>query len=128
MPSDVNIPEGRCDACGSTLNVSLRIITQDDNIAYWLSGGSCQECRDSGKEDEYVEKLEIEKLTEEKEYCNLVLKLNELKNVENGSLDTEDAKMIINQLNQLEKKQEARDKLDKRFKKIISDNKSSFID
>jgi len=128
MPSDVNIPEGCCDVCGSTSNVSLRVITQDDAVVYRLCRYSCQECRDSGKEDEYAEKMEIEKLTEEKEYATQVFKLKELKNVKNGSLDTEDAKMIINRLNQLEKNQEARDQLDERFQKIISDNESSFID
>lgn len=128
MPFDINIPEGRCDVCGSTSNLSLRNITQNDDLVHWLCGYSCQECRDSGKEDEYVEKLEIEKLTEEREYATQVFKLNELKNVNNVSLDTEDAKMTINRLNQLEKNQEARDQLAERFQKIISDNESSFID
>lgn len=126
MPFEVNIPEGRCDVCGSVSNVSLRFITRHGCLAYWLSGYTCQVCLDSGKGHDYVDNLEDTKYAEEKEYKTLLDELEKLFRRTNGNPDAEDVEKVTNLLDELDKNQKDRDQLEMRFIKIRNDIVTDF--
>jgi hypothetical protein len=126
MPLGVINPANNCDVCGAA-NAQIRTITREGCVVNWLSGYTCKECIDVGKERDYVQKMWDTKIAEDNEYNTLVSKLRELDIRTNSDPDPDDVKRITNRLDELDKNQEARDQHAERYHQVILINTADFI-
>jgi ribosomal protein S14 len=119
--------ENRCDICGAPDAIIRTFEHPEYGIIDWLSGFTCQKCLDADKEHEHVNKMWEIKNAEDREYNTLAEELEKLYNRTNGNPDAEDVERITIRLDELDKNQEVRDQLAKRFQRVRLGDKAYFI-